>query len=187
MVPYYGKIHPIDSHYTGTFITNSCLGTMKGFTLIELIVVISLVAIMFSFTIPRFHHAGIYPGAQNLSRTMIHTITELKEKSFREQKRYTLHLNISEGIVWVSHEFMTASQVEEASKSGRQIPESLRLLAVEFPLKNQHIRHQADIHFYPEGYSDKAVIYFEKAYNERFALLVEPFLSRVRLVEPDNL
>lgn len=159
---------------------------MKGFTLIELIVVISLIAIMFSFSIPRFHHAGIYPEAHNLSRAMIQTITELKEKSFGEQKRYTLHLNISEGIMWITHEFMTASQIEEASKSGRQIPDALRLLEVEFPLHNQHISHQADIHFYPRGYSDKAVIYFEKAHNGRFAVVVEPFLSKVRLVETDK-
>ncbi|MFO8083728.1 MAG: hypothetical protein R6U27_05360 [Desulfobacterales bacterium] len=118
---------------------------------------------------------------------MVQTIRQLREKSLQEQKQYTLHMDIGEQVVWISHEFMTDAQREEVSKSGRRIPDSLRILEVEFPLKNQLVHYRADIHFYPQGYSDKAVIHFKNADSKKFAILVEPFLPRVNLIEADKL
>ena len=43
----------------------------------------------------------------------------------------------------------------------------------------------ARIDFHPGGFSDKAIINMRTGSEKRFALVVEPFLSNVRVIEND--
>lgn len=174
-------------HFFKTIIFSRPVAPDNGFTLIELVVVIALITMMFFFSIPKLNHSRIFPEREPTIITMIQTIRQLKEKAILEQKRYTLHLDIAQKTIWISHEFMTDDQLEKASKGCRILPENLRLREVEFPLKNEASRYRADIHFYPQGFSDKAVIHFEMSYNEKSVLLVEPFLIKVRLIKANSL
>ena len=58
-------------------------GKNEGFTLLELIVVISLLSIMLVFTIPRFHDSLFLDKTQTSSRWMIGKVQSLKEAAIR--------------------------------------------------------------------------------------------------------
>ena len=153
----------------------------NGFTLIELIVVISLISIMFFFAIPRIQIDVLSDNTRKVSRWIMLNVSALKEKAVHDQKRYALHLSLDSNRLWVSNDTLSEEELEEATATGYNLPEEIKLLDVEYPDKEKISAGRADIYFYKKGYSDKAMIHITNNDNEVLSFLIEPFLSRVRL------
>jgi prepilin-type N-terminal cleavage/methylation domain-containing protein len=153
----------------------------NGFTLIELIVVISLISLMFFFAIPRIQVDILSDNTRKVSQWIMLNISSLKEKAVHDQKRYVLHLSLDSNRLWVSNDTMSAEELEDAAAIGYNLPEDIKLLDVEYPGKEKISVGQADIYFYKKGYSDKAIIHITNNDNEVLSFLIEPFLSRARL------
>jgi prepilin-type N-terminal cleavage/methylation domain-containing protein len=153
----------------------------NGFTLIELIVVISLISLMFFFAIPRIPVDALSDNTRKVSRWIMLNVSALKEKAVHDQKRYVLHLSLDSNRLWVTSEIMSEEELEEAAAIGYNLPEDIKLLDVEYPDKEKISLGQADIYFYKKGYSDKAIIHITNNDNEVLSFLIEPFLSRARL------
>jgi prepilin-type N-terminal cleavage/methylation domain-containing protein len=154
---------------------------IKGFTLIELVVVISLISIMLFFAVPRFQNNVLSDSTKEVSRWILLKIPYIKESAAREQRRYVLHVSFESNKLWITHEAMLQEALQSAETNGYTLPEDVKLLDVEYPDKEKISTGQADIYFNEEGYSDKAIIHLENDDNEKFSFLIEPFLRRVRL------
>ncbi|MBW2603136.1 MAG: prepilin-type N-terminal cleavage/methylation domain-containing protein [Deltaproteobacteria bacterium] len=154
---------------------------IKGFTLIELIVVISLISIMLFFAIPRFQSNVLSDSTKEVSRWILLKIPYTKERAAREQKRYILHVSLDSNRLWITHEAMSREALESAKTNGYKLPEDIKLLDVEYPDQEKISVGQADIYFNEKGYSDKAIIHLENDDDEKISFLIEPFLLRVRL------
>jgi len=153
----------------------------KGFTLIELIVVISLISLMLFFAIPRFQFDVLSDNTNKVSRWIMLKVHALKEKAVHEQKLYVLHLSLDSNKLWVTSDIMSEEELQTAALNGYELPENIKLLDVEYPDEEKISVGRADIYFYKKGYSDKAIIHISNNDNELLSLLVEPFLSRVCL------
>ena len=153
----------------------------KGFTLIELIVVVSLISLMLFFAVPRFQGAVFQDHTKQVSRWIILKVRALKEKSVREQRRCVLHINLDENTIWTTHAAMSAEERQAAAAKGYHIPDDVDVLDVEYPNEKKTSTGQADIFFYEKGFSDKAIIHIENSHNGQRSFLIEPFLYRVRM------
>jgi prepilin-type N-terminal cleavage/methylation domain-containing protein len=153
----------------------------NGFTLIELIVVISLISLMFFFAIPRIQVDVLSDNTRKVSRWIMLNVSALKEKAVHDQKRYALHLSLDSNRLWVTNDTLSEEEFEEAAATGYNLPEEIKLLDVEYPDKEKISAGRADIYFYKKGYSDKAIIHIKNNDNEVLSFLIEPFLSRARL------
>jgi len=153
----------------------------NGFTLIELIVVISLISLMFFFAIPRIRVDILSDNTRKVSRWIMLNVSALKEKAVHDQKRYVLHLSLDSNRLWVTNDTLSEEELEEAAATGYNLPEDIKLLDVEYPDKEKISAGRADIYFYKKGYSDKAMIHITNNDNEVLSFLIEPFLSRARL------
>ena len=153
----------------------------KGFTLIELIVVIFLISLMLFFAIPRFQVDVLSDNTNKVSRWIMLKVHALKEKAVHEQKLYVLHLSLDSNQLWVTSDIMSEEELQTAALNGYELPENIKLLDVEYPDEEKISVGRADIYFYKKGYSDKAIIHISNNDNELLSLVVEPFLSRVRL------
>ena len=154
---------------------------IKGFTLIELIVVISLISIMLFFAVPRFQSNVLSDSTKEVSRWILLKIPYIKENAAREQRRYILHVSLGSNKLWITHEAMLQEALQSAETNAYKLPEDIKLLDVEYPDQQKISVGQADIYFNERGYSDKAIIHLENDDNEKFSFLIEPFLLRVRL------
>jgi len=155
----------------------------RGFTLIELIIVVSLISIMLFLYIPRFQEAVVFDSAKRVSRWIIGKVQALKESSVSSQKLYVFHIDLDNNRMWVSNELMSEEEMQNAEKKGLELPDDVNLLDVEYPDKDKILFGQTDIYFYKKGYSDKALIHIEDSDNKQLSFLIEPFLSDVRLYE----
>jgi prepilin-type N-terminal cleavage/methylation domain-containing protein len=153
----------------------------NGFTLIELIVVISLISLMLFLAVPRFQFDILSDNTKKASRWIMLQIHALKEKAIHDQKRYVLHLSLDSNRLWVTSEIMSPEEIQAAEAGGFQLSDDISLLDVEYPGQKKIAVGRADIYFYKKGYSDKAIIHISTEDNEVLSFIVEPFLSRVRL------
>ena len=155
------------------------MASNSAFTLIELIVVISLISIMLVFSIPRFHAAVLSDPDRQTSRWITETVKTLKHESVRDNTRYVMHIDIGGNRGWVTHDNMSEEAISEAQLQGFSFPEDTVIVDVEFPGKGKISSETTEISFYKKGYSDKALIHVEFPDGGVKTYLIEPFLPRV--------
>ena len=154
---------------------------IKGFTLIELVVVVALISIMLFLAIPRFQSDFFTDSTKKVSRWIMYKVPALKENAFRKQKKYVLHVGIDSEKLWITHEGMSDEELQDAEMDGYKLPDDIKLQDVEFPDEQVISAGRADIYFYEKGYSDKAIIHMVHDDDHRLSFLIEPFLPQVHL------
>ena len=154
----------------------------SGFTLIELIVVITLMGLMLFFSLPRLQNNPFLDDAKKSSRWLITKVQNLKESAIRDQKTYTLHFDIDSGRVWETSESMTPEDIESAVMDSYVLPNDLQILDVEYPSRGKINSGQAEITFYKAGYTNKALVHMQDG-DTYLSFLIEPFLSDVQFFE----
>lgn len=169
---------------TKNSIVRQCLFfSNKGFTLIELIVVLALISVVLFFAIPRFQNSLLSDSKKILTRWVVTTTRALKVNALRHQKRYTMHIDMDNGILWTTSEGMTAEETEKAAKKSFRLPDDLTLIDIEYPGREKVSTGQADIFFYKENYSQAAFIHVEKDGHHRMTFQIEPFLPEVKILD----
>jgi prepilin-type N-terminal cleavage/methylation domain-containing protein len=157
-------------------------GQSHGFTLLELIVVITLLGIMLVFTVPRFHDTLFLDGGKKGARWIIGKVRALKEAAIQNQKNYTLHIDLDTQRYWETDESMSTEDRENAALNAVSIPGDLTIADIEYPIRGKINSGQADIRFYKTGYTDKLLIHLQDD-AEYVSFLIEPFLSEVTQYE----
>ena len=157
-------------------------GREGGFTLLELIVVITLLGIMLVFTVPRFHNTLFIDESKKSARWIIGKIRALKEAAIRNQKNFTLHIDLDTQQYWETDESMSAETRESAALNAASLPGDLKIADIEYPVRGKINSGRADIMFYKTGYTDKLLIHLQDD-AEYVSFLIEPFLSEVTRYE----
>ncbi|MBF0227651.1 MAG: type II secretion system protein [Desulfobacterales bacterium] len=151
----------------------------KGFTLIELVVVMFLLSITLFFALPNINNSILSNSKNQFSRWLILNIKALKEKSTAEQNKYILHIAISTGRLWITNETMGEEDKINAARQAYKISNDIKIIDVELMRKGIISSGRVDINFYKGGYSDKAFIHFADEKYDQFTVSVEPFIGKV--------
>ncbi len=154
-----------------------------GYTLLELMVVISLLVLLLFFAVPRFHNAVLADDGDTAARVIINTIDNLKAKAVKSKTDYILHIGLDTNRLWSTHAGMTEEARLEAAEGGVSLPDDVDLMDVEFPLKGKVSVGRADIRFYRQGYTDKALIHLREDDDQPVTFRIESFLPNVTLID----
>lgn len=154
-----------------------------GFTLIELIVVIVLIGLMFTFALPKMDGFLFSGETDRVSRWIVLNIPNLKTKAVKDQKRYSLNVDVPANTLYISTDEMDDALLHQARENGFKLGDSVRLVDVVFPFENPEDEEMLNVFFYTKGYSDNAIIHIENENSERFSFIIEPFLSGVEIKE----
>ena len=157
--------------------------TNSGFTLIELTVVIFLISMMLFLSIPKLHGNLLANENRKASLWILQRVQALKQRAVIDQKDYTLHIDMDSDRLWTSDKPMSEDTFDQEKKDEHVLPENLTIRDVEFIHSGRTSLGVADVSFYKEGYSDKAMIHLEDDDSQLLSLLIEPFLPRVKLYE----
>ncbi len=156
---------------------------IRGFTLIELIVVMALIGIMLFVAIPSFQHV-LTDDTRKASQWIMVQVPRLKARAVSEKKVYVLHIDLDDNLLWISNGAMPDDDDSGLKREHEKaFSEDSVLLDVAYPGDETIDSGQADIYFYPKGYSDKAIIHMEDDDGAYRSFLIEPFLSWVEMKE----
>ncbi len=154
-----------------------------GFTLIELIVVIVLVALMFTFAMPRMDGFLFSSGTDKVSKWIVLNVASLKTKAVKNQVGYALNADLADNTFFISTDEMDEDMLAEARKNCFRLPESVKIADIVFPFELEEDDESTGILFYVQGYSDNAIIHIENDSGDKYSYIIEPFLSSVEIKE----
>jgi prepilin-type N-terminal cleavage/methylation domain-containing protein len=152
----------------------------RAFTLIELIVVISLISILFAFTLPRLDISLFENQKRKVSSWILLNVKSLKESALRTQSLYVLAVDFDKNKMWTARAPITE---ETQATSEYKIPAQYQLMDVMLTDNEKISEGIVTIKFYPKGYSDRALIHIEDKNDNRYTYQIEPFLPHVKIKE----
>lgn len=155
----------------------------RGFTLIEVMVVMLLISIVLAVVVPRFEGGPLQDPMKKFSRWMINTVRELRSAAIQKQETQTLVVDISNQRMWITRESMSEEELEAAAEKAFSLYGAIKIVNVKFPGEDAVSTETVGINFYPAGYSDRAVIRLQGDDAERLSFLLEPLLPKLKVFE----
>ena len=152
----------------------------KAFTLIELVLVISLIGFLFAFSLPKFRVYKNKNSSTGLESWLKIKTKELKAKANSSNSLYSMNFDVDSNSIWIGKEKKINDEEEEQTKEGIfQLPEHIRITGVTLSHEGSFFSDYK-VYFYKNGYSDKAIIYIENdKTGEQKTFIIEPFLSNI--------
>ena len=159
------------------------LGNKKGYTFIELTVVVLLVGLMLTLTIPRFRDAVLTDNLKSTSRKLVGIIKNLRNQAFREHKNFVLHFDLESNRFWIDSTDMTKEEQVLAHEKASTLPKDVRILGVRFVAKGKKTDGETAIRFSKKGYVQQSVIILGSEDGREFSIELSPFLPRAKILE----
>jgi len=155
---------------------------ISGFTLIELIVVISIVSILLLFSFPVFRDISLFSDSSSQVSDIARLINDLKNRAVEKNIDFFMHCDPQAGRIWVIDDTMGNEAREAAKENHAKLSENITFLDVEFPGVRDAGAQEYRIRFRKQGYSDFALIHIIED-EKNITLKIEPFLSKVQVLD----
>jgi len=150
----------------------------NGYTLLELIVIMVILSISLHFIMPSLKKPN---SMQAVARRVIAISGHLRTMAVRTQEKQTLDYHSSGFNASVAKKTKTDMLDEEDRKTQSiPLPDDVSLDVMR---PNGDVQSSGTINFYPTGYADPTAIHLTKDGEDYLTLVVEPFLSKVRIYE----
>lgn len=160
--------------------------THKGYTLIELMVVIVLIGLFFSIAAPRFRDAVLTDSLKRDTRQLVGRITELRADAIRNHKDYLLIFDLESNTYWYGYPNLTPEgrqHYRENKQHVTNLSENVRISAISFKEKDKRISGEVELLIRKEGYVQQSAIHLEAEDGREFTILLRPFLPKVKVLE----
>ena len=158
-------------------------GNNKGFTLIELVVVIGLIVMMMGLTMPQIRSTLLSDGLKRTALRMVGLAKNLRDEAIREQKTYGLHLDMVRQQYWIGFSTMTEEEQLLARENARKLPQNVQILDVWFKEEGKVNEGEVVILFFKKGYVQPSAIHLGNDDGRRFTIVLSPFGGKVKVLE----
>jgi prepilin-type N-terminal cleavage/methylation domain-containing protein len=156
--------------------------TDRGYTLIELSVVVLLVGLMLLIAVPQVRDTLLNDDLKTATRQLVGAARELRNEAVREQVDYLLYLDLNQPGFWTCSADTTAEKQAEIRKRAVRFPEGIRIAGVRHPEEVRKTEGETSVRFFRKGYVEPTVVHLVK--DERtFTLVFNPFLQAVGVHE----
>ena len=164
--------------YTGT--------DQKGFTLIELIIVMVLISLTTSFALPRIQ-ANLYTNELSATaQRFVGLVTQAGQEARAKHVAFTLRFD-AEANAFLAMPVTSGPETEEKKNKAylrAKLDDSVTLAGIE--TRGDETSAGTDdtgILFTTKGYTRKAVIHFEGDNGDQVSVILSPFLGVARILE----
>lgn len=166
---------------------NSCSVPARrscGFTLLELIIVITLIGLFMVVSVPALRDRLIGDPLGSAGRKMIGYIGEVRDKAVREQQSYLLYVDLDENRLWYLKESEVGSiTAEPPEQEVLQLGPNVELRDIWMKATGTVSRGVPELWVSRQGYLDETIIHLEIEDGETLSLLVGTFIPGIEVRE----
>ncbi len=155
----------------------------KGFTLIELVVVMSLIITMLGLTMPKIRSRLLSDGLKRTALRMVGLASNLREEAVREQRIYALQLDMARQQYWIGFAAMTEEEQALARENAEKLPRDVQILDVWFKEGGKVTEGETAILFFKKGYVQPSAIHLGADDGRRMTLVLSPFMGNIKVME----
>ena len=154
----------------------------RGFTLIELIMVIVLLGLMFGITVPKFRLALLSDSLDATSLRLIGLVHDLRERAISGQVSYILHFDIRENKIWAFASTASEEEKDNTRERAYELPADVRIKDV-WSWSSGKYYNEGIIRFSRKGYIEQSMIHLQSEDGREISLELTPFLGSVKIHE----
>lgn len=152
----------------------------KGYTLIELIVVLVLLGLMLGLTVPKFRQAVMSDSLDATSLRIIGLVGNLRERAISDQVSYVLHIDLRGKKIWAFAGTASEEEQETARERAYQLPDDVKIADI-WSWSSGKLYDEAKIHFNKKGYIEQAMIHLQSLDGRQLSLELTPFLGSIKI------
>jgi general secretion pathway protein H len=159
----------------------------KGFTLIELVVVLVILGVMATVAFPRLE--GFFPNGylRGSARRLVGMIRHAQSQAALSGKEYRLYYDLDKDKYWIVRKGKEGLDGEDADEAGRgYLLEGVRFQSIITQGKGRIVEGMASSWFSPRGWVEETTIYLENKEGEELSILIKGPAGRVRILEEDE-
>ena len=151
----------------------------QGFTLIEMIVVIFLIAIMLSLSIPSLRNSFYTDPLKTTTRKIIGLVDGVRDLAVRTQQPYLLHFSRLENRIWYEKEGTAQDNKDQENEQINQLrlPESVKITRFWMAGEDQLTEENWVVWISKRGFLDDTVIRIEDEKGNHLNVQFHPFLN----------
>ncbi len=156
----------------------------KGYTLIELMVVLVLLGMVFSITAPRFRDAVLTDNLKSATRKLVGKIRALRTDAMQKQVTQLLCFDLDSNMYWNEPAGTTPEGRDLCrEKNATQLPHDVRITDISFTGEGKKLAGEPEIRFSKKGYVQQSAIHLESKDGREFTILLRAFLPGVKVFE----
>jgi prepilin-type N-terminal cleavage/methylation domain-containing protein len=162
-----------------------CPKFYKGFTLIELSVVIFLIGLIFFTAMPRLGNFLFHSDLKSVARSLKATVNVLRSKSIVTHKNTVLHFDIDNGVYWGAYadmgkESKISLDTSDASQlvTPRKLPRGIKFLDatnINSPKKRSGLLSSS---FNPKGIIEETVLHLADRDERVLTIIINAYTGR---------
>lgn len=151
----------------------------QGFTLIEMIVVIFLIAIMLSLSIPSLRNTFFTDPLKATTRKIIGLVAGVRDLAVRSQQPYLLHFSRLENRIWYEKDGTGHENKEQETEQVHQLllPESVKITGFWMAGEDRLAEENSVVWISKQGFLDDTVIRIEDEKGNHLNIQFYPFLN----------
>lgn len=155
----------------------------RGFTLIELAMVLAIIVIVFGLIVPRF--SGFLGSAElgSTARILAGTARAVHNEAARRGMEIVLHFNLDRNEYWATYKEGKGIDVELGGMllKKRSLPEGIKFKDI--VLHNKYVTSQGEVSlvFSPLGRVGRTVIHLEDKAGKVFTIRIKPYNGQVEV------
>lgn len=156
----------------------------SGFTLIELVVVVTLISIMLVMAVPSMRETLLTDSLNSTAAKLIGTVKSSRNSAVREQQSYLLHFDNGERRIWSEKEKATdlAEDDKHAASSELALPPTVTIQDIWTKSAGLAEGELVTLWISKQGYMDETFIHLSE--EERVVTLYfSPFLATVKVFD----
>lgn len=162
----------------------------RGFTLLELIVVIVIISIFTTLAMPRLTDTALFDQLKTASRKISGIVMETGQEAVRARANYLMVIDMNANSVRAGREEAEETGFgaqgfgpEQQNRFGYTLPDSVRIVDVATAHGGKQGMGEVELRFSHKGYVDKTHIHLQDEDGHYMTIMISPFLGVIEVRE----